>query len=339
MRMLRLALLSCLLVSACSDSATIGEPTGDTGASGDSHQAGDSTSLGDPTSPGDPTSGDPFAGDPAGLVPDECANPAPDWVFCSAFEEGNKDIWDDYDGNPDATNLLMADAGPLNLADNHVMRIRVPAGRGGADLVKVLPDSYDRAYARWYMKWEAGYDFTAANHGSGLHAGDRNLLGRSDFRPDGSDWFCSWIEPVPDLVRLNAYTYYRGMYMDCVDPNGSCWGDHFPCMTDEGGVFCEKPQHRETVMPPVLEDDRWYCIEMMLDGGTPVTTDAAADGVLNFWVDGLELGPWDDLWLRTNADLKITIVWLSLFHHGDHSVEGILFDNVVVSTSRIGCLP
>ena len=22
-------------------------------------------------------------------------------MFCSGFEEGNKDIWDDYDGNPD----------------------------------------------------------------------------------------------------------------------------------------------------------------------------------------------------------------------------------------------
>jgi hypothetical protein len=187
------------------------------------------------------------------------------------------------------------------------------------------------------VKWEPGYDFNARNHGSGLHAGGRNLLGRSDYRPQGDDWFCSWIEPIRDDHRLNAYTYYRGMYMDCADPQGTCWGDHFPCMFDEGTNYCEKPQHRETVLPPVMETGRWYCIEMMMDGGTPTTNEAEADGILNFWVDGLEIGPWDDLWLRTTPDLKLTILWLSIFHHGDHSEEGLMFDNVVVSTSRIGC--
>ncbi|MEJ2315174.1 MAG: hypothetical protein P8Y85_10590, partial [Nitrospirota bacterium] len=53
--------------------------------------------------------------------------------------------------------------------------------------------------------------------------------------------------------------------------------------------YCEKPQHRETVLPPVLTDDHWYCIEMMMDGGTP-TADEPADGELDFWVDGLEIG-------------------------------------------------
>jgi len=65
-------------------------------------------------------------------------------VFQSGFEEGSKAIWDDYDGNPDETNLLMADPGPFNKAGNHVMRLRAPAGRGGADLVKVLPSAHDR---------------------------------------------------------------------------------------------------------------------------------------------------------------------------------------------------
>src|SRR5688500_5915666 len=47
-------------------------------------------------------------------------------VFCSGFEEGNKSVWDDYDGNPDATNLLMTDPGPCARTGNHVMRLRVP---------------------------------------------------------------------------------------------------------------------------------------------------------------------------------------------------------------------
>ncbi len=270
------------------------------------------------------------------LPVDECASMRPEWIFCSCFEEGNLDVWDDYDGNPPETNLLMEEPGPLNQTGNHVVRLRVPPGRGVADLVKVLPGSYDRLYARWYVKWEPGYDFNAKSHGSGLFAGDRNLMGRSGYRPDGTDWFISTLEARHTTHRMAAYTYYRGMYQDCADPEGACWGDDFPCTEDEGEVYCEKPQHRETVLPPVLAADRWYCIEMMLDAGTPVDRDEDADGILNWWIDGVAMGPWNDLWFRTTADLKLSILWLSLFHHEDHSVEGMMIDNVVVSTSRIG---
>ncbi|HEY3355015.1 MAG TPA: hypothetical protein VGQ83_17305 [Polyangia bacterium] len=269
---------------------------------------------------------------------DECLSPQADWVFCSGFEEGTKAIWDDYDGNPDETNLLMADPGPFGLAGNHVMRLRVPPGRGGADLVKVLPP-HDRLYARWYIKWEAGFDFDAMNHGGGLNAGARDWLGHSDYRPSGDDWFGSWIEYSTQSHTLQAYTYYRGMYQDCADPNGACWGDIFPCTVDEGQTYCTNPAHRETVMPPVLESDRWYCVEMMMDAGTPSTSGAGADGQLDFWVDGLAIGPWTDLWLRTTADVQLDLLWLSLFHHGDHSVAGVMVDSVVVSTSRVGCVP
>jgi hypothetical protein len=77
---------------------------------------------------------------------------------------------------------------------------------------------------------------------------------------------------------------------------------------------------------------------MLLDGGPAAGSEAEAGGVLDFWVDGVEIGPWQDLWLRTTSDLEIGILWLSLFHHGEHSAAGVLYDNVVVSTERIGCL-
>jgi len=268
----------------------------------------------------------------------DCGDPADSWVFCHDFEEGDLDAWDDYDGNPPETNTLMEHPGPLNRAGNHVVRLRAPAGCGGADLVKVLPDTFDRLYARWMVMWEPGYDFDARVHGGGLHAGARGLLGgASGHRPDGTNRFSATIEPRYDNHRLNFYSYYRGMYQDCADPDGSCWGDSFPCMDDEGEVFCTKPQHRPTVMPPVMQTGQWYCIEMLLDGGTATNEPDSADGVLNLWIDGVEIGPWDDLWMRTTENLKITILWINLWHHGEHSVEGIMVDDVVVSTEYIGC--
>lgn len=307
-----------------------GAVTGGTGAT--SGMGGDSGAGG---AQGLPDAGPKDAG-PAN--PAECADPKPAWVFCSDFESGSKAEWDDFDGNPDATNLLMPEPGPLSAEDNHVMRLRVPAGRGGADLVKVLPSTYDRLFARWYVKWEKGFDFSAPNHGSGLHAGARNLLGRSGFRPQGNDWFGAWLEHSTQTHRLQSYVYSVGMYQDCADPSGACWGDVFPCTSDDGQNYCTKPQHREAFDGPVLVEDRWYCVETLLSAGTPQPEAAGANGSINFWVDGQEQGPWTDLWLRTEADLKIGILWLSLFHHGDHSVAGMMFDHVVVSEERVGCL-
>jgi hypothetical protein len=278
-----------------------------------------------------------LVGAAAAQADQECLGIDENWIFCTGFEEGNLDLWDDFDGNPPETNLLMVQPGPFGRPDNHVMRLRAPEGRGGADLVKDLPGSYDRLYARWYVMWEPGYDFNAANHGSGLHAGSRvAYLGRSGDRPDGSDWFNAWIEPHKVHHRLAFYAYYRGMYQDCADPEGSCWGDSFPCLDDNGEVYCTEPQHRPGPLPPVLETGRWYCVEMMMDGGTPSSDGSTQNGILNLWIDGVEYGPWDDLWLRTMPDLKITTLWINLWHHADHSVEGIMVDEVVVSTERIG---
>ena len=257
-------------------------------------------------------------------------------VFCHGFETGSFSVWDDFDGNPAPWNSLIKNPGPLSHSTNTVARFRVPAGRNGTDLVKVLNGSHQKLYARWYQQWEPGYDFSADNHGGGLHAGARNLLGRSGNRPLGNDWFTAWLEPVNG--RLTLYAYYRGMYMDCSNPNGSCWGDRFPCTADSGATYCTKPQHRPTVVPPQMVAGQWYCLEMMMDGGTPSSTQAGANGALNFWIDGVQYGPWTDLWMRTSSTVNIQILWLSLFHHAEHSVEGILFDNVVVSDSPIGCL-
>jgi hypothetical protein len=50
-----------------------------------------------------------------------------------------------------------------------------------------------------------------------------------------------------------------------------------------------------------------------------------------------ELGPWSGLWMRSSAELQIGILWLSLSHHEEHSLEGVFYDHVVVSTEPIGC--
>lgn len=270
--------------------------------------------------------------------PDPDPDPVAEVVFCTNFEEGNFNLWDDWDGNPAPDNVLLDDPGPHNKAGNHVARLRVPAGQGSADLVKVLPKKFKKLYARWYVQWEPGYDFNANNHGGGLFAGERNFLGQSGNRPNGSNFATAWFETNTRVHRPYFYTYYRGMYQDCSNPAGSCWGDAFPCYADNGQTFCTVADHRPPTnkIPPVLTTGKWYRVEMMMDMGNATANANDADGVLNMWIDGVEYGPWKKLWFRTTNELQLSIIWMQLFHHDTHAPEGILIDDLVVSTAPIG---
>jgi hypothetical protein len=270
---------------------------------------------------------------------DECPLAEDGWIFCTGFEDGDFSAWDDYDGNPAPTNVLLADPGPWDVAGNHVARLRAPTIGGTADLLKVLASSHGELYVRWYQLFEPGFDFGVPGHGNAIVAGDRDLLGStSGFRPDGTDSFGAGLEHHRQTGRMNIYTYYPGMYQDCVDPEGQCWGDHFPCMHDEGQNYCTNPDHREVPPgPPIMETGRWYCLELRLDGGTPTPSADGADGALQFWVDGVSYGPWDGLWFRSTPALELNILWLKIYFGGSHSDAGVLLDNVVVSTAPIGC--
>jgi len=262
---------------------------------------------------------------------DECAEAAEEWLFCDDFESGG--TWDGSVTDPP----VIEHPGPSDADDNRVAQLRVPAGPGGMGLWKKLPER-DRLYARWYVQWEPGHDISARHHGpGGLGADTAWYTGRSGIRPDGDEYFVSTLEPRTTAPYvLYAYTYYRGMYMDCADPNGRCWGDHFPCYASPR--YCTRPEYLPTVEQAGVETGLWYCLEQMIDAGTPSADGGDTDGQLDFWIDGLEIGPWTDLWWRTVPTLKVNILWLFLYHHDDaHSAEGLLLDNVVVSESRIGC--
>jgi hypothetical protein len=277
---------------------------------------------------------------PATLKRNECTTPPSGTVFCEDFEGTNpKSNFNDYDGNPDTENLIVVDNGPSNDPSNKSIRLRVPSGLSGtSDLVKVLPSSYDKLFARWYFKYEPGFNFSAPNHGGGLTAGDRSYIGLSGNRPTGSDWASFLFQYLQNTSVPFAYTYYRGMYQNCANPNGSCWGDSFPCVYDSGSISCTKPQDLPTVTLPALVAGQWYCYEQMVDMGGASVDGAISTGRITQWLNGGLIGDNTNLWLRTSPTLKIQNLWLALFHHdGTHSTVGELIDNVVVSTQRIGC--
>jgi hypothetical protein len=278
---------------------------------------------------------------PSAYVPrNECLNVPAGTVFCEDFEGSNpKSNFNDYDGNPSTENMIVIDNGPSVDSLNKVIQLRVPAGQaGGSDLIKVLPSTHDKLYARWYFKYEPGFNFSAPNHGGGLAAGSRDYMGQSGIRPTGADWAGFFMQYMESTSKPYTYSYYRGMYQDCSDPNSNCYGDSLPCVYDSGSQYCTKAADRPTVTLPNLVAGQWYCYEQMVDMGTATSTGTGATGRVTQWLDGAQIADNSNLWLRTTSSLKLQNLWLSLYHHdGTHSTAGEMIDNVVVSSQRIGC--
>jgi hypothetical protein len=93
-------------------------------------------------------------------------------------------------------------------------------------------------------------------------------------------------------------------------------------------------------MGPALTDDRWYCMELMVDSGDPTPSAAGANGHVTLWLDGAPQSDFGGLWFRSSASLQLTVLYLRLYHaDANHSLVGVYYDDVVVSTERVGCEP
>jgi|GEM_PF-2469731 len=260
-------------------------------------------------------------------------------VFCADFEDGDFEQWNDLDGNGFETNELVPGDGPRNATDNHVTRLRIPPGEATVDLVKQLPGYYDQLYMRWYIQYETGYDLGRPGLGSGMHAGGAGTLGVSDQQPLGDDRFSVLTSHTAEDPQVRALLDYRGMYQYCDDPLQNCYRDTLPCVGSES--VCTNDSHTQYAEQPPLQTGQWYCVELMVDAGSvpqPGQEDQhEPDGVVSLSLDGEQIGRWDDLLLRTDSNLKLSIVWLLLYYGGDHGDEGVLLDDVVVSREPVGC--
>ncbi|HHJ36698.1 MAG TPA: hypothetical protein ENJ87_13130, partial [Gammaproteobacteria bacterium] len=218
------------------------------------------------------------------LAMPECRRAGSDWLFCADFD-GDDDLtqWDTLPEGQSRT--LLEVSGPAGNGGNRVLQLRIPPGMGGRGLNKTFSNGYDKLYARWYVYYEEGFDFTVRNHGHGFHAGDRWKKGVAGHRPKGDDWFTVQLEhgivPSTGQPAHYLYAYYRGMSMDCTDPDGSCWGDMIPCTIDTD-YYCKSPVYRPKVQQPPLVTGRWYCLELMVDAGDAVNAADDGTGSLNF---------------------------------------------------------
>jgi hypothetical protein len=187
------------------------------------------------------------------------------------------------------------------------------------------PEGYDRVYFRRYIKFAADYDQGNLNHTGGSLAAvagaDRwRAMGSAGIRPKGDDHFNSAFEPWRDWGRYPApgymflYTYWVDMQRD---PDGHFWGNMLG------------PQDSERM---VLQRDRWYCLEHMIQ----VNDAGKANGELAAWIDGKLYIHYTGIRWRTSDAVKLKRFDIGVYVHQARKDNTVWYDDVALSTGYIG---
>ena len=204
---------------------------------------------------------------------------------------------------------------------------------------RVLTDTQDVLFLRWYQKFDRGWMVPggSVHNGSSISAKYVDDQGRATpgIRADGHNKFLVNFESEnatgesPGL--LNAYVYWP--------EQGDRWGDHFypsgtviPFSVARSGVrtFGGHFEARRDFSPQL---GRWYCYEFMVKANTPGQRDAR----IAMWVDGALIADFPNLRLRDIQELKIDRFGLGLYIASNTKRENrVWLDNVVTATSYIG---
>ncbi|HEX9283918.1 MAG TPA: hypothetical protein VF882_09015 [Gemmatimonadales bacterium] len=276
-------------------------------------------------------------------------------VWAENFEEGSVSAvtsrYDDHKNDPGMALVADRPAGSCGAAS---MKFTAGGSAAATDLYKLLP-GHDELYVRWYAKYQAGVPW----HHTGVWFGGYNPPSlwpnpQAGTRPSGDDRVSFSIEPVWGIgapnVALDFYNYWMTMHT-CSSCGGAYWGNALISRN----AF-------------TAADNTWACLEIHAKLNTNTASDAGAvlevwknDALIQrfpettgggYWVqdhfcpagaDGSQCnysptapGPLD-IQLRSSTALRLNYFWPQNYIT-DVSEGSVWFDDMVVATTRIGCL-
>jgi hypothetical protein len=268
------------------------------------------------------------------LNADECAGwqaNHPAWIFCDDFESQAPLVGDGryFEYGDDQGDFILLDG--AGVASSRGMRTLWQTGEVGAGGLKLAfgrnPSGYmdkgirsaqdfREVYYRMYLKNQAGWQ------------GDPAKLSRATvFAAD--DWSQAMIAHLwggwDDKLLIDP--------VRCVGTNNQvkCNGYNDFANMDWLGY-----QNGQTPLFSPGYDDRWYCIEAHVRLNDP----GLDNGVQEFWIDGkLEARHQGLNFVRAYTDYAINAIFFeNYWNDGSVQDQERYFDNIVVSTARIGCL-
>lgn len=251
-------------------------------------------------------------------------------LFADDFESGDWRKWEDTDGAVSVTTTAPH-------AGRHCGKIRTAPGHPGGFAFKTFPPGADRVYARFYVRFSAG--FLGADHLAMLcghvYGDPRYSFGRAGVRPDGkfftvglAPFLAGGKNPPPGEMVLHAF------HPDMPDarlPSGQLAPQRFFPPGPGAGAAAAPGR----VVPAL---DRWQCWEFMVQANSAPDR---ADGRQAMWVDGRLAGEHTGIRWRGRDDVKIVCLWLEHYGCDPRQPEAPLhqdasFDDLVVATRYIG---
>jgi len=217
--------------------------------------------------------------------------------------------------------------------------LQLDAGLGGSALLyHPLPLNYSRLFYRYYVKYEG----TEYHHTGGMIGGydpptpwPQGDAGLKGIRDNGDRLVAVSLE-IPESNRLDFYNNW-------IDMQGA---------TYQGLYYGRQLIQDLNIAVP----NQWTCVELMVTLNTPAT---ASNGELTVWINGDEVanfrsgtptGYWDaagDWRMRSGSPAfggfrwrdttSLGLNWVKLQNFD--ATTRVWFDDVVVATERIGCLP
>jgi len=301
-------------------------------------------------------------GTDAGPLPSaDCDSPDDAWLLCEDFEDGGGDFTSWLAGSDFIRALGEDDRGRITLSDESphsgAWSVHMPAaassGNQGASLdwwdcagaqeTNCPLESHDQLYFRAFVRF--GDDHRYVHHFlsiAGSQPDDWWYHGTAGCLPNGELSMGTTVDHREDSHETFFYTYTPDMscdtncdrYADVDSICAECASKGLPTCTEQpqccwGNNYAPEP-------PVAFPTGRWFCLEMTMRANTV----GESDGSMAYWIDDELAHQVDGMLFRTSETLALNRVRLQHYiteGDADGFSNRVWFDDVVVSTERIGC--
>ncbi len=284
-------------------------------------------------------------------------------VWMENFEEGSVTaVTARYDDKSNAPGMSLAADVPTKSSGKSSMKMTSNGDTANAtDVYKSFSKGYDEWYVRWYAKYQTG---SVMWHHTGNWFGGYNPATpyanpQAGLKPNGADRFSISIEPVFDVgtgaARFDTYDYWTQMHSWMDVPSGST------------AYYGNALVHQNAFK---VGEGNFSCLEVHIKLNTDVSSGAGAvleiwhddqlvqsftdAGPKGYWIkdkfcpqgdDGTECtdypAPFDtilNLQERSTASLQLNYFWPQNYITQAGTTAWVEYDDMVIATSRVGCL-
>ncbi len=295
------------------------------------------------------------------LIAGECDNLDSAWLFCEDFEYGAGDFDTWFDSSDFLGGAGSDDRGRVTLSSVHAhsgswaayMPADSTSGYQGGSLdwracdgeqkVGCSMRSFDQLFFRVWMRFAEDHRYVHhfLNVG-GSQPDDYWYHGTAGCLPNGEMSMGTTVDFRKNNHESHFYTYFPEMkcdtncgdYMDVDKVCDECEEKGLP--TCEVYKQCCWGNHFEAAIPFAFPVGEWFCFEMMMHANTV----GNHDGSMAYWVNDTLIHREDGMMWRTSPTLALNRVRLQHYITTEDAQgfsNRVWFDDVVVSTERIGC--